>query len=49
MPDDITRRPYRSGNLFPEMVPLRAMMDRLLENALTPTNWAEGRLGEGDA
>src|SRR5919199_6481253 len=47
MPDYITRRPYRGGSMFPEMVPLRAMMDRLVENALMPTTWGEGRMGEG--
>ena len=44
---DMTRRPYRGGSLFPEMVPLRSMMDRLLENAFMPATWGEGQAGEG--
>jgi HSP20 family protein len=44
MPDELTRRP-RGGDLFPEMVPLRTMMDRLFESAFTTPFWREGRLG----
>lgn len=39
---DLTRRPW-AGDVSREVVPLRAMMDRLLENAFTPSYWADGQ------
>jgi HSP20 family protein len=41
------RRPRGGGDLAREMVPLRVLMDRLLENAFTPLAWGEGRTGLG--
>lgn len=44
MPYDITRRPFGSDP-FREMVPLRTMMDRLLENAFAPLALGESGMG----
>jgi HSP20 family protein len=41
---DIRRRPW-GGELAREIVPLRTMMDRLMENAFAPSFWGEGRTG----
>jgi HSP20 family protein len=40
-----TRRPWRGGEFGREMVPLRAMMDRLFESAFAPPFWGEAREG----
>lgn len=41
---ELTPRPW-AGDIAREVVPLRMMMDRLLENAFTPTFWADGQRG----
>ena len=39
---DLMRRPSLAGDLNREFVPLRMMMDRLLENAFMPSYWGDG-------
>ena len=41
---DLMRRPW-AGDAAREVVPLRTMMDRLLENAFTPSLFADGQRG----
>jgi len=41
---DIRRRPW-GGELGREIMPLRTVMDRLLENAFAPTFWSDTRAG----
>ena len=38
---DLMRRPSLAGDLNREFVPLRTMMDRLLENAFMPSFWGD--------
>jgi HSP20 family protein len=45
---ELTRRPqtrWSGGNLSRDVVPLRTMMDRLLESAFTPSFRSDGRTG----
>ena len=44
MPDEISRRRF-GGAPFREVVPLRAMMDHLLESAFTPAFLGAGQAG----
>ena len=41
---ELTSRPW-AGDAAREVVPLRMMMDRLLEHAFTPSFWADGQRG----
>ncbi len=42
---DLMRRPWTGSDYAREVVPLRTMMDRLLENAFTPSLFADGQRG----
>ena len=40
---ELMRRPWAGTDLARDVVPLRTMMDRLLETAFTPSFWTDGR------
>lgn len=48
MPNELNRYPVW-GSLPREMVPLRSMMDRLLEHAMMPASLASGAMGTQDS
>ena len=42
---ELMRRPWMGTDLARDVVPLRTMMDRLLETAFTPSSWLAGQAG----
>ena len=42
---ELMRRPWAGSDLARDIVPLRTVMDRLLESAFTPSFWVAGQSG----